>query len=186
MNPSLYDDIRNGKKNAEGDTEVRHSIKDLHYIVESNAYAPFVRNGSITIIGNRKIKRGCFVSIKWQSLDTPEIFYVESVSQNYSIANSSVQRTTSLTLSHGMMRDFMFDKIRTYIKDDEFRLILFNDRVYITNYEEILTLNNKRISVNSGTNLIVIKGEGLILNKLLDKEVLITGQIFTIEELYDK
>ena len=78
----------------------------------------------------------------------------------------------------------MFDKIRTYIKDDEFRLI--NDRVYITNYEEILTLNNKRISVNSGTNLIVIKGEGLILNKLLDKEVLITGQIFTIEELYDK
>lgn len=80
----------------------------------------------------------------------------------------------------------MFDKIRTYIKDDEFRLILFNDRVYITNYEEILTLNNKRISVNSGTNLIVIKGEGLILNKLLDKEVLITGQIFMIEELYDK
>lgn len=80
----------------------------------------------------------------------------------------------------------MFDKIRTYIKDDEFRLILFNDRVYITNYEEILTLNNKRISVNSGTNLIVIKGERLILNKLLDKEVLITGQIFTIEELYDK
>lgn len=43
LNPSLYDDIRNGKKNAEGDTEVRHSIKDLHYIVESNAYAPFVR-----------------------------------------------------------------------------------------------------------------------------------------------
>lgn len=80
----------------------------------------------------------------------------------------------------------MFDKIRTYIKDDEFRLILFNDRVYITNYEEILTLNNKRISVNSGTNLIVIKGEELILNKLLDKEVLITGRIFTIEELYDK
>ncbi len=122
LNPSLYDDIRNGKKNAEGDTEVRHSIKDLHYIVESNAYAPFVRNGSITIIGNRKIKRGCFVSIKWQSLDTPEIFYVESVSQNYSIANSSVQRTTSLTLSHGMMRDFMFDKNNNvnFIKDKKF------------------------------------------------------------------
>ena len=80
----------------------------------------------------------------------------------------------------------MFEKIREYIKDEEFRLVLFRDRVYITNYEEILTLNNKRISVNSGTNLIVIKGEGLILNKLLDKEVLITGQIFTIEELYDK
>lgn len=140
LNPSLYDDIRNGKKNAEGDTEVRHSIKDLHYIVESNAYAPFVRNGSITIIGNRKIKRGCFVSIKWQSLDTPEIFYVESVSQNYSIANSSVQRTTSLTLSHGMMRDFMFDKNNNvnFIKDKNIQ----QDKKFNASYFNLINFGN--------------------------------------------
>ena len=79
----------------------------------------------------------------------------------------------------------MFERVREYIKDDEFRLVLFSDRVYITNYFEILTLNNKRISINNGNNLIVIKGEDLVLNKLLDKEILITGKILTIEELYD-
>lgn len=79
----------------------------------------------------------------------------------------------------------MFERVREYIKDDEFRLVLFRNRVYITNYLEILTLNNKRISINNGNNLIVIKGEDLVLNKLLDKEVLITGKILTIEELYD-
>lgn len=81
--------------------------------------------------------------------------------------------------------DLMFEKIREYIKDEEFRLVLFKDRVYITNYLEIITLNDKRISINNGNNLIVIKGEELILNKLLEREVLITGKILTIEELYD-
>ena len=79
----------------------------------------------------------------------------------------------------------MFERVREYIKDDEFRLVLFRNRVYITNYLEILTLNNKRISINNGNNLIVIKGEDLVLNKLLGKEILITGKILTIEELYD-
>lgn len=79
----------------------------------------------------------------------------------------------------------MFERVKEYIKDDEFRLVLFRNRVYITNYLEILTLNNKRISINNGNNLIVIKGEDLVLNKLLDKEILITGKILTIEELYD-
>ena len=81
--------------------------------------------------------------------------------------------------------DLMFEKIREYIKDEEFRLVLFRDRVYITNYSEIITLNEKKISINNGDNLIVIKGENLIVNKLLEKEVLITGKILTIEELYD-
>lgn len=79
----------------------------------------------------------------------------------------------------------MIDKIRDYIRDDEFRLTIFKDRLHIINYLEILTLSNKKISVDTGDNLIVIKGENLILNKLLDNEILITGKIYTVEELYD-
>ena len=79
----------------------------------------------------------------------------------------------------------MIDKIRDYIRDDEFRLTIFKDRLHIINYLEILTLSNKQISVDTGDNLIVIKGENLILNKLVDNEILITGKIYTVEELYD-
>ena len=110
INPSLYDDKKNGGKNEQGDSEVRHSIKDLKYIIESNAYAPFVRNGSIQILGNRRIKRGTFIRIYWNSMKSAEIFYVESVSHNYTISGNSASRTTTLTLSHGMIESFMFDK----------------------------------------------------------------------------
>lgn len=110
INPSLYDDKKNGKSNEQGDSEVRHSIKDLKYIIESNAYAPFVRNGTIQILGNRRIKRGTFIRIYWKSMESAEIFYVESVSHNYSVSENSVSRTTTLTLSHGMIESFMFDE----------------------------------------------------------------------------
>lgn len=123
INPSVYDDKKNGKKNEQGDAEVRHSIKDLKYIIESNAYAPFVRNGTIQILGNRRIKRGTFIKVKWNSMISGEIFYVESVSHNYTVSANSVSRITTLTLSHGMIESFMFNN------DDMnyFNLINFGD-----------------------------------------------------------
>lgn len=110
INPSVYDDKKNGEKSEQGDAEVRHSIKDLKYIIESNAYAPFVRNGTIQILGNRRIKRGTFIRVHWNSMESGEIFYVESVSHNYTVSGNSVSRTTTLTLSHGMIESYMFDK----------------------------------------------------------------------------
>ena len=97
-------------------------------MIESNAYNPFIRSGSITVIGNRLFKRGTFVRLK----STREIFYVESVSNSSSIAADSVTRTTTLELSRGMVEDFIegvelngvnhsyFTLIDTEIDDDKF------------------------------------------------------------------
>lgn len=108
-NSNISDEVKNGEKSEQGDVEVRHSIHDLKYIIESNAYNPFVRQGTITIFGNRKIKRGIFIRVFWNSLDCSEIFYVENVSQNYSVGSNGISRTTTLTLSHGMLSEYMFD-----------------------------------------------------------------------------
>lgn len=110
INPVIYDDVKSGKSNEQFDNEVRHSLKDLHYIIESNAYNPFVRNGTITMLGNRKIKRGTFVKIVWNCMDVGEIFYVDAVSHNYSVSGNSVNRITTLNLSRGMIENYMFDK----------------------------------------------------------------------------
>jgi hypothetical protein len=71
--------------------------------------------------------------------------------------------------------------IKDYIKDDEFRFTVFSDRIHIINYDEIISLENSRVSVVSDNMRIIIKGKNLLLNKLLDKEVLISGEILTIE-----
>lgn len=75
----------------------------------------------------------------------------------------------------------MLRKIIDYIKEEEFRITIFCDRIHIMNYIEILSLEENRISVEHKTGRIVIKGENLTVNRLLDKEILIFGRVFGIE-----
>ena len=79
----------------------------------------------------------------------------------------------------------MFDKIREYVKDEEFRLTIYRDRVYAVNYSNILTLTDSRVTLKVEDVMYVIKGENLVLNKPLDKEILINGKIFDLEVFYD-
>lgn len=79
----------------------------------------------------------------------------------------------------------MINRIRQYIKDDEFRLTVFSDRLHVVNYVEILSLSSDRISFLTDKFRIVIKGRDLTVNKLLDKEVLILGVILSVEVNYE-
>lgn len=108
FNKAYIKDELNGKnKSQQGDAEVRHSIHDLKYIIECNAYNPFTRSGTIQIIGNRRIKRGVFIRVAFN--EYTEIFYVDSVSHDYSVTSAGVNRTTTLSVSHGMIERYMFD-----------------------------------------------------------------------------
>jgi len=80
----------------------------------------------------------------------------------------------------------MLKKLESYIKDTEFRLTLFKDRLYAINYKKIVSLESNRISFQVNNGKIIITGENLVLKKLLEKEILISGKINGIEATYDK
>lgn len=66
------------------------------------------------------------------------------------------------------IKDFLFDK--------KFKITIYDDVINIVNYEKIITLEETRISLMSSSKIITIKGEGLIIRKMLENEVLITGK----------
>jgi hypothetical protein len=78
-------------------------INDYKYLIESNMYLPFTRKGSIVINGDRRYKRGTWV----RHGGTNEVYYVESVINDYNISESSIDRTTILTLSRGMVEKYI-------------------------------------------------------------------------------
>lgn len=82
---------------------IRQGVYDLKYMIESHAHLPFTRMGSIVMNGERRIKKGNFVRLK----STNEIFYVDAVNNSYSINNSSIDRTTSIQVSRGMVERFI-------------------------------------------------------------------------------
>lgn len=80
----------------------------------------------------------------------------------------------------------MLERIKKYIVDDEERVIYFDSKVYIVNFIKILDINYENIMVRGKNKLIIIRGNNLSLRKLLEREVLISGDIKTIEVLNDK
>ncbi len=75
----------------------------------------------------------------------------------------------------------MLEKLSNYIVDREFRLTLFKDMVNVINYSKIISLEENYISIIANEKKILIKGNNLVLKKILDNELLIKGKINSIE-----
>ena len=79
----------------------------------------------------------------------------------------------------------MSNFISNYINDKEFRFTVYEDKIHIINFNKIITLEDNYISLLSNNKRISIKGFNLVLVKLLDNELLIKGNITSIEVLND-
>lgn len=90
-------------------------LSDLLFLIESTAYLPFTRRGTVKVNGDRRIKVGSFVRID----STDELYYVTGVSNNLSIS-SSIERTTTITVERGMKWDLIkgADVYNQYVAKD--------------------------------------------------------------------
>ena len=79
------------------------------------------------------------------------------------------------------MGDIMFDKFANYIKDDRFNITLTNDMVNVNNYLEINYMEEDKISLRYKKGTLLIIGKNLVVKKLLDNEILITGDILELD-----
>ena len=75
----------------------------------------------------------------------------------------------------------MIRNVYEYVKDNEFRFTVFSDRIHVINYRKIISLQNEDISFFGDNKKIVVKGKNLVLNKMLDTEMLILGNVTKIE-----
>ncbi len=80
----------------------------------------------------------------------------------------------------------MLKQIVEYIKEEEFKLTIYRDRVHIMNYQELLSLENNMIRIKGTDQRYYVKGKDLIVNRLLNKEILIVGKFLEVEIKYDE
>lgn len=74
----------------------------------------------------------------------------------------------------------ILDRIDNYLSDKEYKIIIKNNQVNIVNYDEIIDFSAKQVMVKYKRRVITIDGLNLTINKMLDNEVLITGDISNI------
>jgi hypothetical protein len=82
---------------------ILNAAYDLRWVIETHAYLPFSRKGTIEIKEDRRIKKGMHIRYR----PTGEIFLVDAVSNTASIGENSIQRSTSLSVSRGLVEEFI-------------------------------------------------------------------------------
>ena len=74
--------------------------------------------------------------------------------------------------------------IRHFINDTSFQMVFINNSLDIINYTNINYMEDNKISINSYDKKILIKGTNMSVKKLLESEILISGNFKSIE--FDK
>ncbi len=71
--------------------------------------------------------------------------------------------------------------IRSYLLEEEFKIILKKDSLNIINYLELIDFNDFEIKIKYINGILLISGNKLRLKKILNDELLIEGNINKIE-----
>ena len=79
----------------------------------------------------------------------------------------------------------MLSRVKDYILDREFRLTLLEHRFFAINFSKILSLEETRVSFLTSYGRVVVKGKDFVLQRLLEEEVLVGGEVDGIEVFYE-
>ena len=75
----------------------------------------------------------------------------------------------------------IIDGIRSYVMETDEKIIIINNKINITNYIDIGHFDSNKIVIKFKNKNVIIKGNDLVVSKLLDSEILITGEFNNIE-----
>lgn len=67
-----------------------------------------------------------------------------------------------------------------YVNDKRYSMIYKNNKLNIINYSEIIDFSSCLISVRYEDKIFYINGNNLVISKMMDNEILITGDIDNI------
>jgi sporulation protein YqfC len=74
----------------------------------------------------------------------------------------------------------LINKIDRYLEDKQYQIIIKDKKINILNYDEIIDFSSNKIILKCNEQKIIIEGKNLIILKMLDEEILITGIVFNI------
>ena len=75
----------------------------------------------------------------------------------------------------------MLKSINKFIKNNEFSINILENLININNFLDIIILESDKIVLEIPSGFLKITGNDLIIKKLLDSELLITGTIKSLE-----
>ena len=74
----------------------------------------------------------------------------------------------------------ILNRLDNYINDKKYSMIYKYNKLDIINYTEIVDFTSKIITIRYNNNIYQIKGNNLVIARMMDNEILISGSIENI------
>ena len=74
----------------------------------------------------------------------------------------------------------LINKLDRYLENKNYEIIIKENSINIINFKEIIDFSINKISLKCDDKIINVEGKNLIISKMIDDELLITGIIFNI------
>ena len=74
----------------------------------------------------------------------------------------------------------IMERINNYLEDKEYKIIIKENQINIINYDEIIDFTINKIIVKYKQKKITIEGKDLYITKMVEDEVLISGNIIHV------
>ena len=75
----------------------------------------------------------------------------------------------------------IINSIRSYILEDEVNITVLKNKVNIVNYSSIGIIDTNKVIVKYDFGSVSVRGDNLVLSKLMNNEILISGNIYSID-----
>lgn len=79
----------------------------------------------------------------------------------------------------------MKDNLINFLYDKEYFITLYGDYIYVFNYKELISLDNKKIILKLEKFNLLIEGENLFITKMLPNEIAIKGTVKNVGKVYE-
>ena len=74
----------------------------------------------------------------------------------------------------------LINKLDRYLENKNYEIIVKENSINVINFKEIIDFSMNKISLRCDDKIIIVEGKELIISKMIDDELLITGIIFNI------
>lgn len=75
----------------------------------------------------------------------------------------------------------LFQYLDRYLIDKEYKITIYSDKVHIMNYLEVEDFSDTRVVVRYEGGVSILSGTNLVVSKMQDEELLITGKLHSIQ-----
>ncbi len=72
-------------------------------------------------------------------------------------------------------------KFRSYLLEEDFEMKFYNGALNIVNFSDIGHFDSYKVVVKCNSLTVYVEGQDLVVSKLLQDEILITGKISKVE-----